>query len=183
MVYPTRVGWVQFLDPVDELHPPPSGSRPRWGWTRPRRTGTAHDPRHNGFSTHRGDRIARDDPEGREALCQYILRKFFSVEKRPHDEPEERRPDYVTLLDVSEYDPPRLTLKTWRQRTGKVGTESVGLLNGRFLKRPCPLLPGLVHGRRNGVPDRRTVGGIWSFKNPKSAFGRVQRGRAETVDL
>jgi hypothetical protein len=138
----------------------------------------------SGFSTHRGNRIARDDREGQEALCQYILRNAFSAEKmtyvaesgtvqyhsnlghgkntlnfelftaeefiaaitqhippksyqvvryygwysnrargerkkrgmlRPGDEPEEGRSDDVTVLDVSDYDPPRLTPKTWRQ--------------------------------------------------------------------
>jgi hypothetical protein len=37
--------------------------------------------RHSGFSTHRGNLITRDDREGREALCQYILRNAFSVER------------------------------------------------------------------------------------------------------
>ena len=34
---------------------------------------------------------------------------------RPGDEPEEERSDDVTVLNVSEYDPPRLTSKTRRQ--------------------------------------------------------------------
>ena len=39
---------------------------------------------------------------------------------RPGDEPEEARSDDVTVLDVSDYDPPRLTSKTWRQLIHKV---------------------------------------------------------------
>ena len=34
---------------------------------------------------------------------------------RPGGEPEKGRSDDVTVLDVSDYDPPRLTSKTWRQ--------------------------------------------------------------------
>jgi hypothetical protein len=39
---------------------------------------------------------------------------------RPGNEPEEIRSDDVTVLDVSDYDPPRLTSKTWRQPTCRV---------------------------------------------------------------
>ena len=39
---------------------------------------------------------------------------------RPGNEPEEGRSDDVTVLDVSDYDPPRLTSKTWRQLIHKV---------------------------------------------------------------
>ena len=39
---------------------------------------------------------------------------------RPGDEPEEARSDDVTVLDISDYDPPRLTSKTWRQLIHKV---------------------------------------------------------------
>jgi hypothetical protein len=39
---------------------------------------------------------------------------------RPGDEPEQARSDDVTVLDVSDYDPPRLTSKTWRQLIHKV---------------------------------------------------------------
>ena len=39
---------------------------------------------------------------------------------RPGDEPEEGCSDDVTVLDVSDYDPPRLTSKTWRQLIHKV---------------------------------------------------------------
>ena len=39
---------------------------------------------------------------------------------RPGNEPEEGRSDDVTVLDVSDYDPPRLTSKTWRQLIYKV---------------------------------------------------------------
>jgi hypothetical protein len=31
--------------------------------------------RHSGFSSHRGNRIARDDREGQEALCQFMGRR------------------------------------------------------------------------------------------------------------
>jgi hypothetical protein len=34
---------------------------------------------------------------------------------RPGDEPEGGRSDDVTVLDLSDHDPPRLTSKTWRQ--------------------------------------------------------------------
>jgi hypothetical protein len=37
--------------------------------------------RPSGFITHCGDRIARDDREGQKALCQYILRNAFLVDK------------------------------------------------------------------------------------------------------
>ena len=37
--------------------------------------------RHSAFTTHRGNRIARNDRDGQEALAQYILRKAFSVER------------------------------------------------------------------------------------------------------
>jgi hypothetical protein len=47
---------------------------------------------------------------------------------RPGDEPEEERSDDVTVLDVSDYNPPRLASKTWRQPTCRgVGNESVRL--------------------------------------------------------
>jgi hypothetical protein len=39
---------------------------------------------------------------------------------RPGDEPEEGRSDDVTVLDVSDYDPPRHASKTWRQLIHKV---------------------------------------------------------------
>jgi hypothetical protein len=37
--------------------------------------------RHSGFSVYRGNRIARDDQEGQEALAQYIIRNAFSEDK------------------------------------------------------------------------------------------------------
>jgi len=39
---------------------------------------------------------------------------------RPGDEPAEGCSNDVTVLNVSEYDPPRLTSKTWRQLIHKV---------------------------------------------------------------
>lgn len=37
--------------------------------------------RHSGFSTYRGERIARDNRRGHEALAQYVMRNAFAVEK------------------------------------------------------------------------------------------------------
>jgi hypothetical protein len=42
------------------------------------------------------------------------------LELRPGDEPADGCSDDVTVLNVSDYDPPRLTSKTWRQLIHKV---------------------------------------------------------------
>jgi len=72
--------------------------------------------RHGGFNTHRGNRIARDDRGGREALCQYILRNAFSVEKMTYVA------ESGTVVKVSDYDAPRLTYKAWQQLIHKATT-------------------------------------------------------------
>jgi hypothetical protein len=146
--------------------------------------------RHSGFSVPAGNRIARDDRDGQQALAQYILRSAFSEQKityiedtgavlyrsgmthgenrknfeiftaeefiaaitqhipekhfqmvryygwyssrsrgeknqagtfRPGDEPPHcDSPHDVTVLDVPDYQPPRIASKTWREFIKKI---------------------------------------------------------------
>ena len=147
--------------------------------------------RYSGFSVYAGNRIARDDKVGQEALTQYIMRNTFAEEKityiedtgqvlyrsdmthgknkknfellpaeefiarvtqhipekgfqmvryygwysnrsmgerpkegmlRPGDKPPEKEDSVdFTILDVSDYDPPHVPSKTWRELIKKVG--------------------------------------------------------------
>jgi hypothetical protein len=146
--------------------------------------------RHSGFSVYAGNRIARDDKAGQEALAQYIMRNAFAEEKityientgqvlyrsdmthgknkknfellpagqfiarvtqhipekgfqmvryygwysnrakgrrrkegmlRPGDKPPEKEDSVnFTILDISDYEPPRAPSKTWRELIKKV---------------------------------------------------------------